>query len=102
MFLCHDFYCNCVVCFSELARLAVGEICHGTVTKMNDLGAICCLDNGVNAIALKDNLKGESAYCGRSLQYASVIHNIFPSPVVLSQDCLNFICFTLINTKRAL
>ena len=44
--------------------MSVGQICAGTVTQVNDLGAVCDLDNGVKAIALKDNLEGENTvYC---------------------------------------
>ena len=41
--------------------MTVGQICSGTVTQINDLGAVCDLDNGVKAIVLKDNLEGERA-----------------------------------------
>ena len=43
--------------------MVVGQIYPGTVAKINDLGAVCDLDNGVKAIALKDHLEGENDVC---------------------------------------
>ena len=50
--------------------MSVGQIWSGTVTQVNDLGAVCDLDNGVKAIALKDNLEGENTvYCCFMIQF---------------------------------
>ena len=44
----------------DIKKIDVGDIHHGSVTQLNELGAICNLDNGVKAIATKDHLEGQA------------------------------------------
>ena len=47
----------------DIKEIDVGDIHHGSVVQLNELGAICNLDNGVKAIATKDHLAGQAPFC---------------------------------------
>lgn len=44
----------------DVKEIDVGDIHHGSVTQLNEHGAICNLDSGVKAIATKDHLEGQA------------------------------------------